>query len=77
MAPACHPSAGEVEAGFLGLDDHQARVSGEFQGSSMRDRLKKDKEDSSEEGHPTLTLNLRISMYRKKKNKFFFLTLTH
>lgn len=38
VAPARNPSSVEVETrGFLGLDDHWARVFGEFQGSSMRD----------------------------------------
>lgn len=42
VAQACNPNAEEVETkGFLGSDDHQARVFGEFQESSLRDSVSK------------------------------------
>lgn len=75
MAQACNPNAGEVETkGFLGPDDHQARVFGGFQGSSLRDPvLKKTRWTALRSDTRKLTTCLHThKTHRGKSCKFSF-----
>lgn len=75
MAQACNPNAGEVKAsGFLGPDDHQARVFGEFQGSSLRDTVSKKTKWTALRGD-TRKLTTCLHTHRGKKLQVFFLAL--
>lgn len=67
MAQACNPNAGEVKASrFLGTDDHQARVFGEFQGSPLRDLVSKKTRWTALRGD-TRKLTTRLHTHRGKK----------